>query len=127
MAEAGMTDLVRVSRRSANMTQSATTGRERHEYVELFTTMAKVTVGSLGSLIPTAKDDPAGGRTTTELRLILYLPTTTPFCMPDDLVEMIEKGPLTDPQITNLRARIFGPIGQSYATARRFALEALVA
>lgn len=100
-----------------------TTGKDTPTEIERFRSPCKVAVGSLGSLIPTAKDDPAGGRITTELRLIMYLPVTAPKVYPDDICVMVAIGPDSDPQLLGRRLRVVAPTGQTYGTARRFSVE----
>lgn len=123
MADEAMIDTVTFSYRTGNFVQDETTGRDVPEMVTRFTSKCKLSVGALGSLTPTAKDDPAAGRVTTELRLIMFLPVTAPPIKPDDTATIIAVGEDSDPQLLGRKLRVVAPIGQTYATARRFSVE----
>ena len=103
------------------------TGEETPIFATKFTSKCKVATGGLGDLIPTVKDDPAAGRVVTETRLIMFMPVDAGEVLPDDVLVITAIGPETDPHLLGSRLRAVARISQSWATARRFSVEELVA
>jgi hypothetical protein len=122
MAEEGMIDTCRVSYEGEPVLDTGN-GEVTVERIVRFTSPCKVSVGSLGSLIPTSKETIAGGREVTQLRLILYLPMDAPPVEPNDLVEIIDVGEPSDAHLSGRRMRVVAPVGQTYSTQRRFSVE----
>lgn len=117
------TDTIRWKRRTGDMTQNETTGSEEPEYATLFTTPAKVRIGAIGTLVPTARETQAGGGELTELRSVCHIPFDAPKLEPNDIGDIIAVGDFSDMQLLGKKLRVVAPIGQSYATARRFSVE----
>jgi hypothetical protein len=126
MAEEAMIDTCRVSGEGA-ASLNTTTGQVTKTPIVKFTSPCKVSVGSLGSLIPTSKEILAGGKEATILRLILYLPMDAPPVEPNDLVEITAVGDGSDQQLLGRRMRVVAPVGQTYSTQRRFSIEEVLA
>ena len=108
------------------MVQNEETGREEPEETFLFESPCKVRIGALGSLVPTAKERQEGGRETTALRSIMHLPIDAPALKPNDIGYMVAIGDISDEQLLNRRYLVVAPIGQTYATARRFSVEEIL-
>ena len=122
MAEAAMVDTCRVSYEGAPVLNT-TTGEVVAPLTTRFTSPCKISVGSLGSLIPTSKETLAGGREVTQLRLILYLPMDAPPVEPNDLVEVTDIGDPSDAHLLGRKMRVVAPVGQTFSTQRRFSVE----
>lgn len=125
-AEEAFSDTVRFKRKTGRTTQDETTGREAAEYETLFTSKCKVRIGALGSLVPTAKERLDGGREVTQLRSVMHLPVDAPRLEPNDIGELIAVGDVSDLQLLGRSYRVVAPIGQTYATARRFSVEEIL-
>jgi hypothetical protein len=108
-------------------TRNETTGRETVADVSLFDSPCKVQSGALGSLIPTAREERMGGREVTTIRQVLKLPVdeNSAGLRPDDQFDIVSIGDDDDPQLLGQRFRVVAPLGQSYATTRRYAIEAV--
>lgn len=126
MAEDAMIDTCRVSYHGAPVLNEAN-GEVAAAEVVRFTSPCKLSVGSLGSLIPTSRERQAGGREVTELRLILYLPMDVPAVHPNDVVEIIAIGDPSDSQLLGRKVKVVAPVGQTYSTQRRFSVEEILA
>lgn len=126
MAEEAMIDTCRVSYLGTPVLDEDT-GQVTPAETVRFTSRCKLSVGSLGSLIPTSRERRAGGREVTELRLILYLPMDAPPVHPNDIVEIIEIGDPSDPSLLGRRVRVVAPVGQTFSTQRRFSVEEVLA
>jgi hypothetical protein len=126
LAEEGMIDTCRVYGLGAPVLNT-TTGEATPPEIVRFTSPCKVSVGSLGSLIPTSKELQAGGREVTQLRLILYLPMDAPEFLPNDVVEITAIGEGSDPSLLGRKMRVVAPVGQTFATQRRFSVEEILA
>ena len=104
-------------------TQDETTGAVTRHYATVFTTKAKVRIGALGSLVPTSKETIEGGSESTQLRSIVHIPFDAPKLKPNDIGVVTAVGDMSDLQLLGKRLRVVAPIGQTYATARRFSVE----
>jgi hypothetical protein len=120
-AERDMTDTVTLRRATGNTTQDPDTGSTVPEYADLFTSKCKVQARSLQAL--TAE---AGGRTATTVRLELHLPLSADPAETGDVAEVTAVGALSDVQLLGRTFRITAPVAKSYATARRYEVEAFV-
>ena len=126
-AELALVDTVRFYRRTGRMVQDEDTGREVAQEEFLFESPCKVRIGALGSLVPTAKERVEGGREATMLRSVMHLPVDAPTLLPNDIGILVAIGDVSDPQLLNRRYMVVAPIGQTYATARRFSVEEILA
>lgn len=125
-AETGLVDTVTWERRTGLSSVNESTGRQTPAYAPLFTSPCKIRIGALGSLIPTAKERLDAGREITTLRSVMHLPVTAPALLPEDMGTMTAVGANSDAQLLGRRFRVVAPIGQSYATARRFSVEEVI-
>ncbi len=124
-AEEAFTDTIRWERLDATtpMTQDETTGAMTRDYTPLFTTKAKVRIGAIGTLVPTARETTPAGTEVTQLRSVVHIPFDAPPLQPNDIGVVTAVGEMSDFQLLGKRLRVVAPIGQSYATARRFSVE----
>jgi hypothetical protein len=122
MAESLMTDTVTVRRATGATTQDPDTGSTVPVYTDLFTSKCKVQARSLQAL--TAE---AGGRTATTVRLELHLPVSADAVQTGDVAEVTAVGALSDMQLLGRKFRITAPVAKSFATARRYEVEEVVA
>jgi hypothetical protein len=108
-------------------TRDESTGRETVADVALFDSPCKIQSGALGSLIPTSQERRMGGREVTSVRQVVKLPVdeNSVGLRPDDQFDVVEIGEDDDPQLLGQRFRIVAPLGQSYATTRRYAIESV--
>jgi hypothetical protein len=121
-AESLMTDTVTVRRATGATTQDPDTGSTVPAYDDLFTSKCKVQARSLQAL--TAE---AGGRTATTVRLELHLPLSADPAETGDVAEVTAVGALSDVQLLGRKFRITAPVAKSFATARRYEVEEVVA
>lgn len=126
MAEEAMIDTCRATYEGPPVLDE-NTGEVSAQPIVRFISPCKLSVGSLGSLIPTSRERRAGGREVTELRLILYLPMDAPPVQPNDIVEIIAIGDPSDPQLLGRKVRVVAPVGQTFSTQRRFSVEEVIA
>lgn len=120
-AESLMTDTVTVRRATGETAQDPNTGSTVPVYADLFTSKCKVQARNLTAL--TAE---AGGRTATTVRLELHLPLSAAAVQTGDVAEITAVGALSDVQLLGRKFRITAPVAKSYATARRYEVEAFV-
>lgn len=122
-AEEALVDTIQFKRLTGNMVQNPATLTEEPEYEVLFTTPAKVRIGALGSLVPTSKELLEGGTELTQLRSVVHIPFDAPPLLPNDIGVVTAVGDFSDMQLLGKQLRVVAPIGQTYATARRFSVE----
>ncbi len=117
-AEGLMGDLFVVRRRTGEVVQNETTGREEPVLEDRFTT-----AGRLQMRGPSTTEAAAGGRTVTISTLEWHTPLAAEIADTDDLVELLEPGPGTDPALVGTVVRVVAPVTKSHATARRYRVE----
>lgn len=125
-AEEALVDTIVFRRETGRLEQDEETGRTVAVMEYLFTAKCKVRIGALGSLVPTARERIEGGREMTTLRSVLHISVHAPPLRPDDVGEMVAVGDLSDLQLLGRKLRVVAPIGQTYATARRFSVEEVI-
>lgn len=120
-AERAMTDTVTV-RYQSGTTQDPNTGTESPSYTVRFTSKCKVQARNLA-----ARAEEVGGRTATTVTVELHLPISAPAVEVGDLCEITAVGALSDVQLLGRTFRVVAPVAKSFATARRFDVEEIVA
>jgi hypothetical protein len=120
-AESLMTDTVIVRRPTGTYTPDPVTGSDVPVYADQFTSKCKVQARNLVS-----REAEAGGRTVTSVRLELHLPLSAGAVQTGDVAEITAVGALSDVQLLGRKFRITAPVAKSFATARRYEVEAIV-
>lgn len=123
-AERAMTDTVTVSwlDPAAEPVQDPNTGSETVPPTVRFTSKCKVQARNLA-----ARAEEVGGRTATTVTVELHLPISAPAVEVGDLCEITAVGALSDVQLLGRTFRVVAPVAKSFATARRFDVEEIVA
>lgn len=125
--EDSLTDRITVQRRTGYVVQDETSGHEDYELETLYTNVpAKIQVGALGSLIPTARERQEAGREITTTRTILKVAVDDKVYKADDIVTLTSVGDLSDMQLLGSTFQVVAPVAGSYQTTRRFAIEATI-
>lgn len=107
--------------------QDEATGAVTTPETFVFRSKAKVRIGAIGTLVPTARELNLSGQEATELRSVVHIPFSAPPVKPNMIGVVEAVGDFSDIQLLGKRFRVVAPIGQSYATARRFSVEELLA
>lgn len=102
--------------------QDPDTGAEVPVYADRFTSKCKVQARTL-----VVRDAEVGGRTSSTVRLELHLPVGSPAVETGDVAEIVGVGALSDLQLLGRRFTIAAPVAKTYATARRYEVEEVVA
>lgn len=119
-----MTDtcVVRYLDSDAEPVQDPDTGTEAPVYADRFTSKCKVQARNL-----VVRDEEAGGRTAATVRLELHLPVASPPVQSGDVAEITAVGALSDTHLLGRKFTISAPVAKSFATARRYEVEEIVA
>ena len=122
-AESLMTDTCVVRRvdPDAEPVQDPDTGTEAPAYADQFTSKCKVQHRTL-----VVRDEEAGGRTASTVRLELHLPVGAPAVQTGDVAEITAVGALSDMHLLGRKFTIAAPVAKSFATARRYEVEEVV-
>lgn len=121
-AESLMTDTCTVRRDTGDTAQNPGTGTVEPVYTDLFSSPCKVQARSLVAL-----DAEVGGRTATTVRLELHLPVASAAVKTGDVAEITAVGALSDSTLVGREFMITAPVAKSFATARRYEVEEIVA
>lgn len=116
-----MVDAGVMRRPTGRTTLDPVTDQETEVFVDLFTSKAKI---QTRNLVSTVAD--AGGRSAVTVRMELHLPVDAPAVRTGDVWEHTTVGPLSDPQLVGRRLRVIGPVGKTWATARKLEVEEVV-
>lgn len=122
-AEEAFTDTIAWYEYTGTPTQNETTGAVTTPEVFVFRTKCKVRIGAIGTLVPTAREQREVGGEVTTLRSVVHLPQSAPALKPNMIGHIEAVGEFSDLQLLDKRLRVVSPVGQSYATARRFSVE----
>lgn len=95
-------------------------GKEVEAIDDLFDSICKIQSRSLA-----VQNDEVGGRTATTVRLELHLPASTAPLTVGDLFELTRLHAMSTADL-NARYRVLGPVGKTWATARRYEVEEVV-
>lgn len=120
-AEALMVDTVAASRPTGGWT-TGPGDTEVPAYAALFTSPARIQARAVQAL--TAE---AGGRTAVTVRYEAHLPIAQPMLKVGDELTVTAVGPGSDPQKVGWRLRVTAPDVKTFASARRYPVEAVVA
>ena len=119
----GLVDTIQWRRQGTNLVQDESTGSEGFEFEDVFRTPAKVQMGALASLIPTARERIEGGGELTMVRSIVKIPIDENRVEPNMIGEVVAIGDYSDPMLLGKKLRIVAPIGATATTTRRFSVE----
>lgn len=121
-AEALMADACTIRRDTGDTAQDPDTGTVEPVFTTLFSSPCKVQARSLVAL-----DAEVGGRTATTVRLELHLPVASAAVKTGDVAEITAVGALSDSTLVGREFMITAPVAKSFATARRYEVEEIVA
>jgi hypothetical protein len=120
-AESLMVDTGVMRRSTGRTEQNPFTDEETEVYADLFTSRCKIQTRNLQ-----ASSAEVGGRTAVTVRVELHLPVTVAAVQTGDVWEVTAVDPISDPQLVGRKFRVIGPVGKSFATARRLEVEEVV-
>lgn len=117
-----MTDTVTVRYPTGATTTDPNTGTETPTYAVRLTSKCKVQARNLA-----ARAEEVGGRTATTVTVELHLPVSAGVVKVGDVCEITAVGALSDTHLLGRKFRVVAPVAKSFATARRFDVEEVVA
>lgn len=121
-AERSMTDTCTVRRDTGDTAQDPDTGTVEPVMTDQFTSKCKVQAREL-----VAQTAEVAGRTATTVRLELHLPLSAGEVQTGDVAEVTAVGALSDTHLLGRKFTITAPVAKSFATARRYEVEEVVA